>query len=181
MTVRRIDESECPAVLEVYHGIIDGMRDSPLRPTWRRGEYPVEEDLRAAARDGGLYAAEEGGAFVGAFVRSRSQSPGYERVHWGVDAPPERVAVLHLRGVRPGPQRRGVGHALVKKALEICRAERCLAVRLDSLPWNTASRRLYESEGFAFRGEQELYYPGTGTISFAMYEYVFPAPGTETP
>lgn len=172
MIVRSVREEEADAVLAMYHGLIDEMRDSPYRPTWKKGAYPTLEGLRAAAREGALFAAEEDSGFVGAFVRSRVQDRGYARIPWGVDAPEDKVSVLHLLAVSPRCQGRGVGRALLRKALEISREAGDLAVRLDSLPWNEPARRLYEGAGFQFRGEKELSYPGSEGIAFRLYEYI---------
>ena len=172
MIVRPVRAEEADAVLAMYHELIDEMRGSPFRPTWKKGVYPTREELRAAARAGSLFAAEESSGFIGAFVRDRSQAEGYRDVSWGVDAPEDRVSVLHLLAVSPRVQGRGVGRVLLRKALEVSREAGDLAVRLDSLPWNEPARRLYESEGFQLRGEKRLFYPGAGDISFRVYEYI---------
>ena len=47
------------------------------------------------------------------------------------------------------------------------------AIRLDTLPYNIPAQRLYESFGFQYRGEVELYYTVTGNTAYKMYEYLF--------
>ena len=44
-------------------------------------------------------------------------------------------------------------------------------IRLDTLPYNTPARHLYESFGFRYCGDLDLFYPGSGKILFSMYEY----------
>ena len=41
MVIRRAYLDEYPQVIEFYYSVSDSMLDSPFRPTWRRGIYPV--------------------------------------------------------------------------------------------------------------------------------------------
>lgn len=93
-------------------------------------------------------------------------------VAWGVEAADDEVAVLHLLGVRPSAQGRGVGAQLVRRALDIAREQHKKALRLDALESNRPARRLYEARGFVYRGQQRLWADNTGWTQFCYYEKI---------
>ena len=171
MIVRRAETADVERILRFYHDLIDRMRGSAYRPTWEQGVYPTRALLRSAAEAETLYLAEENGNVLGALVLNHAQAEGYDRMAWQVDAPAERVAVLHLLGVHPEVHGRGVGRALLQKAEAVSRDAGDAAIRLDTLPHNLPARRLYEGFGFRYYGETTLTDPAAGTIPFSLYEY----------
>ena len=80
---------------------------------------------------------------------------------------------MHLLAVSPTQQRSGIARALLETARDKARENGSEAIRLDTLPYNTPAQRLYESFGFQYRGEMELYYTVTGNTAYKMYEYLF--------
>ena len=88
-----------------------------------------------------------------------------------MDAADDDVAVLHLLGVRPSARGRGVGAQLVRGALDIARLQHKKALRLDALESNLPACRLYEAQGFAYRGRQRLWADNTGWTQFCYYEW----------
>ena len=172
MEVQRATEAHVDDVLRFYHELIERMRPSAYRPTWETGIYPTREGLRDAAKAGTLYFAREDGLVVGAFVLNHQQAAGYERIPWRVDAPAERISVLHLLGVHPDARGKGVGKALLQTAEAVSRDHGDAAIRLDTLPHYVPARRLYEDFGFRYCGETELTDPAAGTIPFSLYEFV---------
>ena len=84
----------------------------------------------------------------------------------------DRVAVIHLLASDPDRHGTGIGRCLLEKARDVARERNADVIRLDTLPYNTPARHLYESFGFQYRGNIEIYYPSAGTIPFSMYEYL---------
>jgi len=171
MDIRKALPGEEEKALAFYHELIDGMRDNEYRPAWTKGVYPAREDIDDAVRRGQLFLARVEAKIVGAFILNHVQGEGYDRVPWRTEAPGERAAVLHLLGVHPAVQGRGVGTEVLRKAAELSREAGDEVIRLDTLPWNRPGRRMYECFGFQYCGEIRLTYPSTGTIPFSMYEY----------
>lgn len=171
MRIQKAAAGDVGAILAFYHDLIARMQDNPYRPTWKKGVYPTFESLSDAAEAGTLYFARTEEQVLGAFVLNHQQAEGYERVSWQVEAPPERVAVLHLLGVHPAAHGTGVGTALLKQAEAVSRAAGDAAIRLDTLPHNLPARRLYERFGFQYCGEIVLTDPAAGAIPFSLYEY----------
>ena len=59
---------------------------------------------------------------------------------------------------------------LLQGGMEIARADGLSVLRLDTFPYNVRGRGLYESCGFADKGEWTVYYPALGDIQVIMYE-----------
>lgn len=171
MTVRRAAPEETQAVISFYYDLIDEMKDDPFRPTWFKGVYPLPSDLSEAADNGWLWiAVGEDGSIVGAVVVNNRQGEGYADVNWNVTT--DAVAVVHLLGTSPRLHGRGIGRKLLESARDAAKETGAEVIRLDTLPHNAPGRHLYESFGFRYCGNIELYYPSTGVTPFSMYEYV---------
>ena len=170
MVIRKAADGEAPSVLSFYHGLIDAMKDRPIRPTWEKGIYPLLSDIQDAIDSSCLYLAVlDDGEIAGAVIVNGRPSRGYADVNWHV--PTEAVAVIHLLGVKPSLHGQGIGKKLLEKAREAALGMNADVIRLDTLPYNTPARHLYESFGFRYCGDLDLFYPGSGKILFSMYEY----------
>jgi len=160
--------TDAQAVLDFYHDLIDKMKDRPIRPTWTKGVYPLLSDLQKAIDAGNLYIAIDS-RIIGAVIVTDKEDEAYRQVDWAVNT--DRVAVIHLLASDPDRHGTGIGRCLLEKARDVARERNADVIRLDTLPYNTPARHLYESFGFQYRGDIELYYPSAGTIPFSMYEY----------
>lgn len=170
MEFRRAFPGEFYAVRAFYWGIIDAMEGSEYDPGWRRGVYPSDAGLTGALSRGELYLLLDGDVIAAAAIVNNEYNPGYEGVPWGVDAPPERVYMIHALGVGPGMQGRGVGGRAVDECLALSRSLGAACVRLDVLRGNAPAERLYLSRGFRFVEERAMYYEDTGWTQFRMFE-----------
>lgn len=172
MIIRKAVDGEDGNVLAFYHDLIDKMKDKEYRPSWTKGVYPTREDIHEAIYRSELFLAIDNGDIVGAFILNHTQGEGYDKVPWKTVAESDKTAVIHLLAVDPAQHGKGIGKALLRKAVEVCREAGDEVIRLDTLPRNIPGQRLYEGFGFQYCGEIELTYASTGTIPFRMYEYV---------
>lgn len=172
MNIRKACPGEENRILEFYHQLIQDMQGSPYPLRWEKGTYPVLSDILAAVKEESLYVAEESEHIIGAFILNHKQGDGYALADWKLDSGNEKIAVLHLLATSPAYQGKGMGRKMLEKAVAICRSQRDLSIRLDTLPWNVPGKKLYESFGFQYRGDIELDYPSTGKIAFSLYELI---------
>ena len=175
LTTRRANRGEAERVLAFYYDLMDRMRGTEFCPYWAKDVFPALEDIRAAIDGENLFVAEADGGIVGAFILNHAQAEGYGEVRWNVEAPPERVGVIHLLAVHPSIQGHGAGRVLLARAAREGRERGDAVIRLDTLTWNRPARRLYEGFGFRSCGDFDQTYPTTGTIPFSMYELVLGA------
>ena len=171
MTIRKAVPEEAQIIITFYHDLIDTMKDRPIRPTWVKGVYPTLDDIREAADNGWLnIAVLDDGSIAGAVVVNNRQGKCYDEVDWAINT--AAVAVIHLLASAPRLHGQGIGRKLLERARETAREMKADVIRLDTLPYNIPARRLYESFGFQYRGDIDLFYPSAGTIPFSMHEYV---------
>lgn len=166
MIIRKANQAEYTQVLEFYYSVSDSMFDSPFRPTWRRGIYPVMDDLA-----GDLFITiEDSGGIIGAVLVNDHQGIGYENGVWRLTT--DKVAVVHLLAVSPNRQHEGIARALLTCARDSVR-EKADVIRLDTLANNVPAKRLYEGFGFQVSGDMDVDCEGVGVKKFTLYEYVF--------
>ncbi len=166
MMIRKADQAEYPQVLEFYYAISESMVDSPFRPTWRRGIYPVINDLAGEL----FIATEDSEGIISAILVNARQGTGYENGLWQLTT--DHVAVIHLLAVSPNHQHKGVARALLSFARDSA-WENADVIRLDTLANNLPAKRLYESFGFQVCGDMDVDCEGVGVKRFTLYEYIF--------
>ena len=158
MAIRRAHLDEYPQVIEFYYSVSDSMVDSPFRPTWRRGIYPVLDDLI-----GNLFIAkDEYDGIIGAVLVNDRQGSGYENGNWQRNT--DRVAVIHLLAVT-------VAQALLD-AVRNSMIGMAETIRLDTLENNIPAKRLYEGFGFHSCGDIDVEYEDVGVKKYTQYEYL---------
>lgn len=199
LEVRKASVDEFDAVLDFYMQVVDEMQGTEFDIQWRRGGHPSPVFLRESVEAGQMYLGvesdEAGGAsgvsaeaegasadaasalasatdpvIACAMVVNHEGAPGYAAVDWAVDVPDEAVGVLHVVATSPAFRGRGYGRRLVLDSVELAREEGLAVLRLDTFPYNTRGRRLYESCGFTDKGTWTVNYPDMGDIQVEMYE-----------
>ena len=171
MDFRCAKTEEFTRVRDFYWRLIDRMEGGPFDPGWRRGVYPSDAELRNALGRGELWLLEDGADIAAAVIVNNDYNPGYEGLPWAVEAPPERVYVLHVLGVEPDRQGRGVARRVVEECLALARSRGAACVRLDVLGGNEPAERLYKLAGFRFVAAKEMFYEDTGWTEFRMFEF----------
>ena len=175
LEVRKARVDEFDAVMEFYTQMIDQMQGTDFDVQWKHGSHPSPAFLRESLEAGQvivgmLKEGDDAGALACAMVVNNEGAPGYEAVPWAVEAPLEKVGVLHVVATLPAYHGRGFARQLVRGGADLARAEGLAALRLDTFPHNVRGRGLYESCDFADRGLWPVYDPDLGDMSVAMYE-----------
>ena len=170
MEFRAAHADEFETVRCFYWRIIDAMEGSKFDPGWRRGVYPSDAELLTALGRGELYLLLDGEDIAAAVIVNNEHNPGYEGLPWRVDAPRDRVWMLHALGVAPDMQGRGVAGRVVDECLALVASRGAMCVRLDVLRGNEPAERLYLSRGFYFVAEETMFYDDTGWTQFRMFE-----------
>lgn len=163
----RLDEVE-----NFYSAVIDGLEGTPYHPGWEKGVYPTRDQLRRALEAGELYTATQEGQIVAAMVFNRAWTEGYEEGEWNVPAQAGEFGVIHMLGVLPSCQGRGLAKAMVRYAEQTARAQKLRSIRLDVMDGNLPAMRLYPALGFRPAGTVELFYPDVGRMRFWLFDLV---------
>ncbi|MDQ4134370.1 MAG: GNAT family N-acetyltransferase [Actinomycetota bacterium] len=80
----------------------------------------------------------------------------------------EEEAGLRMLAVAPGAQRRGIGTALVRAAVERAHEEGRTRVLLHTTEWMTGAIRLYERLGFRRAPERDVRIPEVALLAYTL-------------
>ncbi|HLF07492.1 MAG TPA: GNAT family N-acetyltransferase [Thermoplasmata archaeon] len=129
LDIRHGTETDHPALVVYYDG----------------GEGPLDQfvDLERLQRlpPEGLLVAEVDGKIVGFLYWFRHRKPFF-------DPAVDEYAMIHELHVFEDFQRRGIGRALLARAVEDIRTCGIGTVYIDTMDYNAPARALYESAGF---------------------------------
>jgi ribosomal protein S18 acetylase RimI-like enzyme len=171
MELIRATVQELKAAEELYRNIIAKTADLNQFARWQWNLHPSEEMIEEYMRTGAMYLFMDGGKTAGAMAVTMAQGSDYHGVAWAVPAADDETAVIHILGVAPEYQGRGIGKQMIDQAMELARASGKKALRLDTLASNTPAQHLYQEKGFTYRGKRNLYAGNTGWTDFFFYEY----------
>lgn len=168
--MRLATQGEFPSIRRFYNRLIDDMAQLPHHPMWDKEGHPADSYLRAALAGGELWVADDAGEIAGALIVNHTANDGYKQVSWRLQAEPERVAIVHAFGVATAHQGRGLGSAMMRYIIDICRAAGDAAMRLDLIDLNRPAEKVYLQLGFTKCAEIELFYEEVGWQLFLMFE-----------
>ena len=171
MVIRKSVKREITALGAFYDRVVRALYKDENYPKWTYKEYPSHPYVKAMADKGALFACLADGEIAAAFVLNDDPQGQYENVAWSKPLARGEYMVLHAFAVDPDMQRRGIGKQVVKYCLSYAKENGYKAVRLDTVPTNIPSRKLYEKCGFSYRGDVDLGRNLTEIPVFSMYEF----------
>lgn len=187
IVVRRAVAADEPAIQAMYGHLLDAC-DVPGRETcgWRRGFWPLPDDVSRRLREDTTWVAlERGGERPGAPVLGAMSLdgdfglPGVE-ADWEPLAPGEMLT-CHLLATDPAARGRGVATALLAAYAREGITRGCRALRINTSP-QSLSNRLYRELGFTLHRPVWFPYEGLDLTGWTnLYEIrldvAAPAPG----
>lgn len=147
--IRKATENDIDRVAEIYENIFRAQERGELSVGWVRGIYPSRRSALEALEHGELFVLEDGGVVAASARINQSQGEEYRRAAWSVDAPDERVMVLHTLAVDPELRGRGCGTRFVAFYEKYALERGCPYLRMDTNQINAVARRLYARLGYA--------------------------------
>lgn len=163
--------ADIPALLTMYHEMIDAMDTGTWHTQWRKGVYPIESDLLSAINNGELYVAVRENQPAAAVIFNHRCHPGYNEVPWQVQCTAQQVGCIHTLGVSVHCRRCGIATALMQYVASVARARGCKCLRLDVIDTARGIIPFYRSLGFSCRETRHLVYD-TVSANFDMMELV---------
>ena len=154
--IRKATEADLDGVTDGYEELLYYEKEHGAYTVWELGVYPTRSSAKKSLEEDGLYVLEEDGQIAASVTVNQTQPPEYETVHWGCDAKPEEVMVIHLLCVRPSKAHQGMGRRMVEFIIEEARKRGCKAVRLDTGAQNIPAKSLYTKIGFKLTGTASM-------------------------
>ena len=171
LLIKKSVPSDVDKVGALYDKTTKYLSDTVNYPKWTHKVYPSVDYAREMIKLGVQYQIEDESGVVGTFVLSEDPNGSYQKVAWGADIAEGEYLVIHALAVSPERFGCGIGRAAVKYCIDKAAKEGYKAVRLDTVPENLPSKRLYENCGFICRGEYDLDRHLAFDI-FTLYEYL---------
>jgi len=165
----RIDDLN--AVMNLYNDIIDQTENMDVYARWKKGLHPAEKMIRDYIEMNAMYILKENDVLIGAMAVTLGNDTEYQSITWKVSAKDNEAAVLHILGVHPSYQKKGIGNRLIDEAVRIAKGNKKKALRLNALKSNIPAQKFYIKKGFVYCGTLNLYAKNTGWTDFLFYEY----------
>lgn len=172
MKLIKAHTNDLEVVKELYRDIIDHTANMEKYARWKRNLHPTDEKIEEYVKNDAMYLFMDGEKIAGAMAVTMSQGEDYHNIDWNINATDEEVAVIHILGVTPEYQGKGVGKQMIDEVIHLAKDSRKRVVRLDALATNTPAQQLYQGKGFSYCGKVNLYAENTGWTDFFFYEYV---------
>ena len=170
--IRKATQRDLAAVVQLYEALLDYLQAGVNYPGWKKDIYPTQQDAETALQKGQLYVAQSGEVLAGTIVLNHVQEDAYQIMHWGCDAPPDKVLVLHTFAVHPSFAGKGVGTALMQFAEAKAKDDGLQTIRLDVYEGNKPAIRLYEKQNFRRVGTADMGYGMYGLHEYHLYEKI---------
>lgn len=159
-------------IQKLYRVIIEKTSDMEKYARWKIGMHPTDALIMDYIRKGAMMQYRIQGNIAGALAVTMEQGEDYHDIDWGIKALDHEVAVIHILGVNPTCQKRGIGSQMIDDAIELARKNGKKAIRLDALASNTPAQHMYQSKGFIYHGVKNQFAENTGWTDFYFYEYL---------
>lgn len=171
MIIRKAEEDQYQAVMDLYYEIIDGMYGRNDSAGWKKDIYPEPDFVAESIQKGDLYIGLEDDEVIASMVLNHEYNEAYKEYDWPTKADDSEITVIHILGVHPSQMGRGVAKQLVRFAIEHARENGQKAIRLDVLKGNLRAEKLYPDVGFRYLDTLPMFYEDTGWMDFELYEY----------
>lgn len=146
--VRKAVYSDIDAVSDIYEKIHTEEEQNKLSIGWIRGVYPSKETAVAALERDDLFVYEENGRILASAIINKSQVDVYADGNWTIDAPDDKVMVLHTLTVSPKAGKHGIGRKFVDFYERYAFENGCTVLRMDTNEINAVARSFYKKLGF---------------------------------
>lgn len=170
--IRKANETDLASVVEIYSKIFEREAGGNSATGWKPGIYPTEETAREAFLKDELFVMEAEGKVVAAARLNKQQDEAYSRAAWQMDAPEEKIMVMHTLVVHPEASGRGYATEFVADYESYARENGCVSLRMDTNAINTPARKLYKKLGFSEVDIVECSFMGLNGIRLVCLEKV---------
>ncbi len=173
MQIRKCRDDEISSTGAFYDNVVEYLDAHINYPKWVYREYPSEEYARAMTARGCQYVCENDGRTVAAFVLNRDPEGSYQMGRWSRQLEDGEYMVIHALAVDPSLQGTGIGRDIISFCIDTAKADGAKAIRLDIVPGNIPAKKLYESFGFSYVGDEDVRPDIEHIPAFSLYELNF--------
>lgn len=165
-TIDDIDEIE-----NLYDDLNDYLETGVNYSGWKKGIYPVRETAIEGIKSNTLFIIRKNGSIAGCVVLNHEQDATYLEATWDIDAPCDKVMVVHTLSINPKYMKQGISKKLMKFVKEYSKNLGMKAIRLDVSVQNSPAIALYEKLGYTYIETIDLGLKNLDRVWFKLYEY----------
>ena len=140
MHIQKATAADLPKAMQCYEEIIDKTPGIEHLAMWRKGQHPTEETILSYINKGEFYILWDHETIAGMMALANGISETYRTVNWITKATDTEAAELHVLGVSPDYQGKGIARQLIHKALCLCKENGKKVLRLDVIGTNTVAK-----------------------------------------
>lgn len=148
ITFRKATAADLDAVTAIYDRIHTEEEAGRTTIGWVRDIYPTRATAEAALARDDLFVEEADGVIVGTAILNHLQGAEYIGAPWQIEAPDDRVLVMHTLVIDPAVKSRGLGTAFAAFYERYAQEHGCTALRIDTNKRNIPARTLYAKLGY---------------------------------
>lgn len=135
--------------------------------------FPSDEMMMEAIDEKFQYVGIEDNKIVAAMIGNHYCDDSYENANWQVEAPKERVTIMHALRVLPEYGGRGYAKQMIQFLIDHAKEDGQKAIRLDVLEGYEGPYKMYENFGFHYIDTMEIFYEDIGKpVRFKLLEKV---------
>ncbi|MBQ9153706.1 MAG: GNAT family N-acetyltransferase [Solobacterium sp.] len=146
MRIRRSEEKDIPAVMEVIEDAREALRLAGI-PQWQNG-YPNADSIRNDIQNGYAWLMEEDGNIIGTCAIIAGRDPNYTLIEDGEWLNDEDYAVVHRIAVRTSCKGRRLAGRFFDHAEQIARSCGYRNARADTHELNQSMQKALKHAGF---------------------------------
>ena len=170
MIIRKCLESEIAETGKFYDRVVEWLDDHVNYPRWVYKVYPSEPAVRKMTADGSLYLCLEDDRIAGAFALNAKPEGNYQKGRWSRDLAYGEFMTIHMLAVDPDQMGKGIGSEILRFCIDRAKADGYKAIRVDIVPDNDPSIRLFEKHGFTYAGDADLELGKAHIPEFSLFE-----------
>lgn len=132
MEFKRASQNDLTDLKQFYQTIIENTKAMEKYGRWKKGIYPTDAIIENYLNQQSMYLLIEKNKIIAAMAMTLKQDEGYHHISWTIEAKDDEVAVIHILGIHPHYQNRGVGSQFIEEAIQVAKLHQKKAVRLDA-------------------------------------------------
>lgn len=146
--IRKATINDLDNIENIYNKVLDQEEEGKASIGWTRGVYPTRQTAKDALLRDDIFVYEEDGKLLATAIINTHQLDIYAKGDWHVEAPDDKVMVLHTLVVSPDAAGKGIGRSFVAFYEQYAKEQGCKDLRMDTQAKNQAARNLYQHLGY---------------------------------
>ena len=158
--IRKATSKDIISIAALYDRVIDYQAENGGYMSWIKNVYPTEKTASDALLLDTLYVYDANGKIAGSVILDCIQPNEYKTLNWKTSSDGRDAVVVHTLCVDPEFMGMGIASEMLSFTKNFAKALNCASIRLATNSKNTGAINLYEKNGFAIVGYNQVLLDG---------------------